>query len=225
MLVENKCLAAGVLIRKVIHTSLFFIILSINTYCMFQVFEKYITEKITLTSAELERMKALCVPKRVRKRQYILQEGDVSYNNCFVARGCMRSYRVGEDGTEHIIRFAPEHWWISDRESYNTGRPAKLNIDALEDSEVLLWTKENYDLISQEIPQVGAFTQSTLAKSFDSAQQRIYENISQTAEEKYESFIKKYPDLYRRVPLHMIASYLGVSRETLSRARSHYAHK
>ena len=192
---------------------------------MFEVFEKYITEKITLNSAELQRIKALCTPKRVRKRQYILQEGDVCYNNCFVAKGCMRAYRVGDDGTEHIIRFAPEHWWISDRESYNTGLPAKLNIDALEDSEVLLWTKDNYNLISDEIPQMAVFTQRILAKSFDSAQQRIFETISQTAEEKYESFIKKHPDLYRRVPLHMIASYLGVSRETLSRVRSQYAHK
>jgi CRP-like cAMP-binding protein len=192
---------------------------------MFDVFKKYITEKISLTDQELEKIAALSVPKKLRKRQYILQEADICHHNCFVTKGCLRLYRIGDDGTEYIMRFATENWWISDRESFNDGSPSKSNIDALEDSEVILWTKENFEKLSKEIPGLTVFSERLLAKSFHSIQDRLYTQISQTAEEKYESFVNTYPDLFKRIPLHMIASYLGVSRETLSRIRNQSAHK
>jgi CRP-like cAMP-binding protein len=123
------------------------------------------------------------------------------------------------------MRFATENWWISDRESYTESTPSKSNIDALEDSEVLLWSKENFDNLIKTIPGLNSFFERLLAKSFNANQNRIYTHISQTAEEKYNDFIRKYPDLFARIPLHMIASYLGVTRETLSRIRIKYAHK
>ena len=119
---------------------------------MFETFRKYISEKANLTNEELEMIKALSVQKKLRKRQYLLQEGDVSRYNAFVVKGCLRQYRVGGGGAEHIMRFAVENWWISDRESLITGRPSKSYIDALEDSELLLWSKDDFEELEKQIP-------------------------------------------------------------------------
>ena len=190
---------------------------------MFEVFAAYLKEKGSLTGEELEQVRAVTVIKRLRKRQYLLQEGDVCYHNCFVTKGCMRNYRVGEDGTEHILKFAIENWWMSDSESYNTEMPSKNNIDALEDSELLLIKKEDFNRLVTDIPNFRNFRDFIKARNIDANQNRIMSNISDSAEEKYLNFIRSYPDIFNRVPLHMIASYLGVSRETLSRVRNQYA--
>jgi CRP-like cAMP-binding protein len=192
---------------------------------MFEAFRKYISDKANLTDEELEMIKAVSVHKKLRKRQYLLQEGDVSRYTTFIAKGCLRQYRMGDDGTEHIMRFAVENWWISDRESYTTGQPSKSYIDCLEDSEIILWTKDNYDELQKQIPGLHTFMERLLERSFSAKENRIHAAISFTAEEKYHNFLKSFPDIFNRVPLHMIASYLGISRETLSRIRSQYAHK
>jgi CRP-like cAMP-binding protein len=190
---------------------------------MFESFANYLTEKAGLTSEELKQVEEVTLVKRLRKRQYLLQEGDISHYNCFVAKGCLRLYRLSEDGAEHILRFAVENWWMADYESYNSGFPSKCNIDALEDSELLLIEKEDLDALYKAIPNLQNFRVRLEARSFDASQNRIMSIISETAEEKYANFIKSYPQIYSRVPLHMIASFLGVSRETLSRVRQQYA--
>ena len=192
---------------------------------MFEVFEQYLIEKAGLNEEELAAVRAVSVEKKIRKRQYLLQEGDVCVNNCFVVKGCLRLYRVGEDGTEHILRFAAENWWMSDQESLNNGIPSKNNIDALEDSEVILISQSNYINLKMTIPKLHELVEKLKARSFEASQRRILSNISFSAEEKYQNFIKTYPDIFYRIPLHMIASYLGVSRETLSRIRNQFVHK
>lgn len=189
---------------------------------MFEKFAVYLKERASLTSEQLDEIHAVTINKRLRKRQYLLQEGNVCHYNCFVAKGCLRLYRVGEDGVEHILRFAVENWWISDQESYNNGIPSKNNIDALEDSELLLIEKNDFNHIVHNFPNFRTFKDALKARSFDVSQNRIMSNISDTAEEKYKNFIKSYPDISNRVPLHMIASFLGVSRETLSRIRNQF---
>ncbi|HUH17827.1 Crp/Fnr family transcriptional regulator [Albibacterium sp.] len=189
---------------------------------MFEVFSSYLKENAGLNDEELDRIRAVTVNKKLRKRQYLLQEGDVCHYNCFVVKGCLRNYRVSEDGNEHILRFGVENWWVSDPESYNNGTPSKNNIDALEDSELLLIEKQDFNNLLNNIPDFKDFIYILKAKSFDASQNRIMSNISDTAEEKYSNFIKAYPDIFNRVPLHMIASYLGLSRETLSRIRNQY---
>ena len=131
---------------------------------------------------------------------------------------------MSDDGNEHIIRFGVENWWISDRESYHTGLPSNCYIEALEDSDVLMWTKDHMTKLTAEIPAIADFVSTLLAKSFHASQNRIFSAISATPEEKYNGFIKAFPNIFNRVPLHMIASYLGVSRITLSRVRKHYGH-
>lgn len=190
---------------------------------MFESLAVYLREGAGLNDEELKLVKQVTIERKLRKRQYLLQEGDVSYYNCFVAKGCLRLYRIGKDGSEHILRFAIENWWMSDYESYNSGDPAKGNIDALEDSELLLIKKQDFDGLTNSIAKFRLFKERLDARSYDASQKRILSNISETAEEKYLNFIKTYPKIYDRVPLHMIASFLGVSRETLSRVRQQYS--
>jgi CRP-like cAMP-binding protein len=191
---------------------------------MFEIFAAYLREKAGLTADELKVVEeAPLIQKKLRKRQYLLQEGDICKYNCFIAQGCLRMYRVSADGTEHMLRFGVENWWMADYESYNSGLPAKNNIDAIEDSALILIAKEDFELLFQVIPKLREFRERLDARAYDVSQNRVLSNISETAEERYEHFIKSYPSFYSRVPLHMIASYLGVTRETLSRVRQKYA--
>lgn len=192
---------------------------------MFKAFETYLKEEANLTADELEAVRAVSVEKKVRKRQYLLQEGDVCLNNCFVVKGCFRTYRVTEDGREHILRFAAENWWIGDQESYRTGNPSKSNIDALENSEVILINKPAFANLMMTIPRFRDLAEGLVATCFDAGQNRIMSNISDTSEEKYQRFMTSFPDIFNRVPLHMVASYLGLSRETLTRIRNQFSHK
>lgn len=187
---------------------------------MFEVFEQYLIEKAGLNKQEIAAIRAVSVEKKLRKKQYLLQEGDVCVNNCFIVKGSLRLYLVTEDGTEHMLRFAVENWWMSDQESLNNGTPSQNNIDALEDSEVILISQADYITLQMTIPRLRELVERLKARSFEASQRRILSNISFSAEEKYQNFIKTYPDIFYRIPLHMIASYLGVSRKTLSRIRN-----
>ena len=192
---------------------------------MFEEFAKYLREKANLDAEEIDAVRAVSVEKKIRKRQYLLQEGDVCHYNCFIVKGCLRMYTVGEDGVEHIVRFAVENWWISDRESYNNGYPSKCNIDALENSKIILIDKPDFLHLLMIIPKLKSFIDNLLARSYDAIQNRIIGAISFSTEEKYQNFIERFPGIVNRVPLHMIASYLGVTRETLSRVRSQSVQK
>lgn len=192
---------------------------------MFEVLEQYLIEKASLNELEIAAVRAVSVKKKLRKRQYLLQEGDVCVNNCFVVKGCLRLYTVGEDGSKHMLRFAVENWWMSDQESLNNGTPSKNNIDVLEDSEVILISQRDYINLQMTIPKLRGLVERLKARSFEASQRRILSNISYSAEEKYQNFIRTYPDIFYRIPMHMIASYLGFSRETLSRIRNQFVHK
>lgn len=187
---------------------------------MFEVFKKYLADKITLSEEEYDFIQARCIYKKLRKKQYLLQEGDVWKYNAFVCEGCLRTYRVDDKGVEHILYFSIENWWTGDRESLTSGNPSKSNIDAIENSVVLLITNEDFEAIKDKIPAFRALTEALIEKSFAASQNRIHAVISQSVEERYLNFIKNFPAIANRVPQHMQASYLGISPETLSRARN-----
>jgi CRP-like cAMP-binding protein len=192
---------------------------------MFEAFEKYLTEKAQLNAEEINAVQAVSLEKKIKKKQYLLHEGGVCHYNCFIIKGCLRLYSISDDGTEHILRFAVENWWMSDRESYNNGSPSRYNIDALEDCELILIDKPDFGQLLKTIPNLKNFIDSLLARSYDAIQHRVMGAISYTAEERYKNFVTRFPVIFHRIPLHMIASYLGVSRETLSRIRSQSVHK
>lgn len=192
---------------------------------MIDVFLKYLSGKFLLSEEESAAFSRFCTIKKLRRRQYLLQQGDVWQKNAFVAKGVLRTYRVDEKGTEHIMQFSIENWWAGDRQSYHSGLPSAFNIEALEDAEIVLIPKADFDRLQIEIPKFGEFTRALLERSFIASQNRIHASISYSAEEKYADFTKTYPDITNRIPQHMIASYLGISPETLSRIRNQIAKK
>jgi CRP-like cAMP-binding protein len=198
---------------------LFFRSLSLG---MSEVFERYLRGWVEISDEELQIIRAASTEKTLRKWQSLLHDGEVWKVNCFIATGCFRLYRFGKDGTDHTLRFGVENWWISDQESYNRGTPSQNNIEALAASTVIIWTKENWEELLSTIPALKLFYEKLLARSYETSQHRIYSLISGSAEEKYLEFQKTYPSVFNKVPLHMVASYLGISRETLSRIRKEF---
>lgn len=190
---------------------------------MFALLYKKINEIVVVNEAEFEELKKLFIPKKLRKRQYFLQEGDVCKYQAFVAKGILRSYTIDEKGAEHVLQFASEGWWLADLSSYLTGEPSAFNMDALEDAELLLISKQSWEEAMQKVPQLERYFRILIQNHLVATQKRLMQSLAETAEEKYIKFSNTYPDCMQRVPQHMIASYLGVTRETLSRLRKNMA--
>ena len=190
---------------------------------MFEVFRTYILNKINhsipLSDRDFVLIQQKFQPKKIRKKQYLLQEGELSLHRCFVCKGCFRMFRVDDKGQEHIFQFAIENWWTGDRESLISGKGSKYNIEALEDSEILIITEEAMNELKEAVPAIKLMVQYISQNNVIATQNRIHAAISYSAEEKYLDFMKTYPDIFKRVPQQMIASYLGITRETLSRIR------
>ncbi|MEI6949392.1 Crp/Fnr family transcriptional regulator [Paraflavisolibacter sp. H34] len=192
---------------------------------MFELLLKKVNEKISLTEEEEEICKTFFVPKKLRKKQYLLQQDDICRHLAFVEKGVLRSYTVNDKGVEHIVQFALEGWWIADQYSFLTHEPSSYNIDALEDAELLLLTRSSYEALMDAVPKFERYQRLLLQNSLIAMQRRLVGSLSLSAEEKYTKLIHAYPDIIQRVPQHMIASYLGITPETLSRIRKQMIRK
>ena len=184
-----------------------------------------INDIVSLTEEEYASFKSLFLPKKLRKRQYLLQEGNVCRYQAFVEKGILRTFTIDERGSEHILQFASEGWWMADLSSYLTNEPSIFNMEALEDAELLLIDKASWDLAMERVPKLERYFRILIQNHLIATQKRLLQSLTETAEEKYLRFEKTYPHCVQRVPQHMIASYLGVTRETLSRMRKQRAER
>jgi CRP-like cAMP-binding protein len=161
--------------------------------------------------------------KRLRRKQYFLQEGDVCKQIAFVVKGAARMYSIDNKGHEHIVRFALETWWLGDHESFNLLTPSRFHIEMLEDTDLLVITTVNAHELRDQVKGFDLTIKAMDKQLAVATQKRIHASISMTAEERYDDLVKTYPQFLQRFPQNMVASYLGVSPETLSRMRKNLA--
>lgn len=190
---------------------------------MFEFLERKLNETIIITNEEFEYAKTLFIPKKLRKKRFLLEEGDPCIYTTFVEKGLLRTFNIDEKGNEHILQFGMQGWWVADLYSFLTGEPSEYNIEAIEDSELLLITKSSWDLLLNEVPAFERYFRVLIQNNLIATQRRLMGTMTTTAEDRYNTLIQDFPDIIQRVPQHMIASYIGVTRETLSRLRSQLA--
>lgn len=188
-------------------------------------FLRSIRSRIQLSDEEFQIIRKNVIPKKVRKRQFILNAGDVCENMIFVERGLLRSFADDKDGSEHVMQFATEGWWISDMASFLTREESKYHIEALEESELFLMTKQSMEQIMDIVPQMQRYFLTLMQNHIIALQRRINVVQSMSAEETYLALMNVNPDLINRAPQQYIASYLGITPETLSRVRKQVSNR
>jgi len=177
-----------------------------------------------LCESEINFITSIFVPKKFRKRTYFLQEGEVCKYAPFIVKGSMRQYTVDDKGAEHIIRLFIENWWAMDRESFLLQKPSTYFIDAWEDTDVLLIARTSFDSWTK-IPAIAEMARKMDEKHAISLQKRLHDSMYLSAEQRYAQLTNTYPEFLHRFPQHIIASYLGITKESLSRIRHRAAGK
>lgn len=178
-----------------------------------------ISRHIQLDQNETDYFISILQVKRLKRKEFLLKPGEISRTENYINTGCLRTYTVDENGVEHILMFATEDWWTGDLHSFLTQSPATYFVEALEDTEVIQYTKENLEKLLIQVPKFERFYRIALQKSLISLHQRISQNLSQSAEERYLNFLKKYPHLQERLSQKQIAAYLGITPIFLSMLR------
>jgi len=185
----------------------------------FDVLRAYLEARAAFTEDEFAFMRGLFRPLTLGSGEFLQRGGDVARGGAFVARGCLRTYVIDPKGKEHIVQFAPETWWVADANSFLTGAPSPYFVEAIEESDLLLIDPASHREIVERVPGYAAAFRTGLQKHAAAKDHRIVSALSASAEERYEEFLKTYPSIAQRVPQWMLASYLGVSPETVSRIR------
>lgn len=190
---------------------------------MFSIFATYLQKRIPITDQQLKEVEVLFKTKKVDKGKIILQLGEVCQYTYFVTNGCLRSYVIDDKGKEHILQFAIENWWISEQISFINHEPSMYFIDAVEDTEFVQTDEHGWNEFHKIVPEASEMNRKLQLNSLRSFQKRLVSHLSASGEQRYLSFIKTYPPLALRLPQKMIASYLGVTPESLSRIRKELA--
>ena len=181
---------------------------------------QYFEKLIPLNKDERELVAQKFRPRLYRKKQYVLQESDVCHQMNFVVRGCLRMYKIDDTGSTHILQFATENNWLTDLGSFHSEEPSTLTIDALEDTVVFQIKQKDLISLYLSAPKFDRIFRVLIENSFVSLQKRLLQNISSSAEDRYQSFLETYSHLVNRLPHTQIASFLGITPEFLSRLRN-----
>ncbi|WP_024769869.1 Crp/Fnr family transcriptional regulator [Aquimarina macrocephali] len=177
----------------------------------------HIDEIVPLTDKEFDYILGHFTAVNKRKNQFIIQEDDLVDKEFWVIKGCLKSYFFDNTGKEHILQFAMENWWVTDYDAFTNQKVANISVDCIEDCELLYITYQNREKLKAEMHKMERFWAKKTKLGYIALQNRILSLLKNTAKERHDMFFKKYPELFQRVPKRLIASYLGVSRETLSR--------
>lgn len=188
-------------------------------------FENYIRSYNLFSEGEISMINSLAIPTQIKKKQYLLRQGAVCRFYSFVCSGCLRSYRIDDNGNEHIFSLSPANYWVGDLVSLATRRPSDDFIDAVEDSVIVQLSTDSFKTLLKEIPNFEALNTKIITDDCNTSRDRIYTMLSHQAEERYRQFIRRFPQLHKRLPVYTIASYVGVSRETLARIRSNMSRR
>ena len=192
---------------------------------MYEQLVESLAGKVKLTAKDIELLKPYFIPKKIRKRQYILNAGDACQHITFVEKGMLRSFTVDDEGHEHVVQFAIEGWWISDMGSFLSGKEAIYNIEAIEDSEVLNLSKQAMEEMMVQLPGTERYFRLLMQNNIVALQRRVVAYMSLSAEEKYLKLMEVAPDIMNRASQQHIASYLSITPETLSRVRKQVSNK
>ncbi|AXT60783.1 Crp/Fnr family transcriptional regulator [Aquimarina sp. AD10] len=186
---------------------------------MYSEIEQHIAKHIQLTQKEWDRFTSLLIYKKLRKKQYLIQEGDDVQYEYYVIKGCLKAYHIDKDENEHIVQFAVEDWWISDFKAFFKEEKARLTIDCIENTELIGIKKSDLEILFLEIPNLERFFRIKLTNAFVAFQDRILSALEKTSAERYLEFLSTYPNIEQRISNYHIANYLGIKPESLSRLR------
>lgn len=192
---------------------------------MFGEIDDYLNRCISLSPEELEFFHSVLQSTKIARKEWLLREGEISGYEAYVVKGCLRKYCIAEDGSEVVLQFAVEDWWVGDIASFSQQIPSQVYVQALEDSELLLISFADKDRLFRKVPAFERMFRLMVQRSISVLQERFIATLTQPAAERYEAFLEKYPDVAARVPQHYIASFLGISPEFLSRIRSRKTRK
>ena len=187
---------------------------------MSQLLKQQIEQYTPLSAEEFEYILSHFVTKKLKKHQFLVQENDIVNNDYFVINGCLKGYHLDNQGKEYILQFALQNWWITDFQAYFNQTKATINIDCIEDSELLCLSLINREKLCSEMHKIEHFFRKKSNAGYVALQQRILTMLNNNPKERYEKLLHQNPILFQKVPKKLIASYLGVSRETLSRFNS-----
>jgi CRP-like cAMP-binding protein len=182
-----------------------------------------ITKHVNLSPGEKELFTGLLQPGKITKKEFLIRTGEICRHDYFVNQGCLKVCYTNEKGSETVIKFAIENWWVVDLDSFLNHTPSFYYIQAVEDTSFFKLSKSSYDLLHQRVPAFQQFSNERWQTGFIALQQRIMQNLTLSAEEKYARFLEKYPGLNQRIPQRLIAAYLGITPEFLSMLRKKWA--
>ncbi len=181
--------------------------------------KKHIREYIEISDEKLEKYCSAFILRRISKKEFLLKEGDICTYEGFVLKGCFKVFRTNENAVEQILHFGIEDWWLSDMDSFINQIPSQLNIQAIEDSEILLISREDKEKLYDELPEIERLMRLKFQMSIIALQRRIIDNLNKPSDERYQDFLRDYPQIAHRLTNIQIGSYLGVTPEFISRIR------